>query len=69
MSTLYNDHTYNAATKVRFVCTSDTHNLTDRANFPIPYGDVLLHAGDFTQVQRAYCFIGDYIFARNAAVL
>ncbi|XP_063693485.1 UPF0046 protein C25E10.12-like [Bolinopsis microptera] len=46
---LYDDSTYNPATKVRFVCTSDTHNLTERFTKPVPYGDVLLHAGDFTQ--------------------
>ena len=32
---------------VRFVCISDTHNKTDRME--LPEGDVLLHAGDFTQ--------------------
>lgn len=34
--------------KVRFVCVSDTHNLTDKMP-PLPPGDVLLHAGDFTR--------------------
>ncbi|KAK5642970.1 hypothetical protein RI129_009137 [Pyrocoelia pectoralis] len=34
--------------KVRFVCMSDTHALTHNLNFKVPYGDVLLHAGDFT---------------------
>ncbi|XP_013381694.1 metallophosphoesterase MPPED2 [Lingula anatina] len=33
--------------KVRFVCISDTHHQTHKMN-PIPNGDVLLHAGDFT---------------------
>ena len=32
----------------RFVCISDTHNRTDRLDYPIPDGDVLIHAGDFT---------------------
>ena len=33
---------------IRFVCISDTHNKTDA--MILPKGDVLLHAGDFTQV-------------------
>eukprot|EP01120_Amphizonella_sp_Union-15-10_P010535 TRINITY_DN4235_c1_g1_i1.p1 TRINITY_DN4235_c1_g1~~TRINITY_DN4235_c1_g1_i1.p1 ORF type:complete len:281 (-),score=42.73 TRINITY_DN4235_c1_g1_i1:33-875(-) len=43
---------------VRFVCLSDTHGLLDKREFDVPPGDVLLHAGDFTntgeqrQVQR-----------------
>ncbi|XP_006819300.1 metallophosphoesterase domain-containing protein 1-like [Saccoglossus kowalevskii] len=33
----------------RFVCVSDTHSKTDhRMMPPIPDGDILLHAGDFT---------------------
>ena len=32
----------------RFVCLSDTHNMTDSLN--VPDGDVLLHAGDFSNV-------------------
>ena len=32
--------------KVRFVCVSDTHGLT--AHLEVPPGDVLIHAGDFT---------------------
>ncbi|CAG0906980.1 unnamed protein product [Cyprideis torosa] len=35
--------------KVRFVCMSDTHSLTHKIRFPIPEGDVFLHAGDFTR--------------------
>ncbi|KAI9591705.1 Metallo-dependent phosphatase-like protein, partial [Syncephalis fuscata] len=31
----------------RFVCMSDTHNNVDNT-FPVPAGDVLIHAGDFT---------------------
>jgi len=30
------------------VCISDTHGLTD--NLKLPEGDVLIHAGDFTNV-------------------
>ena len=33
---------------IRFVCISDTHNLTD--NLILPDGDILLHAGDFTNI-------------------
>eukprot|EP00128_Syssomonas_multiformis_P009588 Colp12_sorted_trinity150504_noHs@30605 len=32
---------------IRFVCISDTHTKTDQLR--VPDGDVLLHAGDFTQ--------------------
>ena len=35
--------------KIRFVCVSDTHNRTDNMS-PVPDGDVLLHAGDFTTI-------------------
>ena len=31
----------------RFVCISDTHNKTD--TLAVPNGDILIHAGDFTQ--------------------
>ncbi|RKP27380.1 Metallo-dependent phosphatase-like protein, partial [Syncephalis pseudoplumigaleata] len=31
----------------RFVCMSDTHNSVD-GEFPVPEGDVLIHAGDLT---------------------
>ncbi|XP_076351323.1 UPF0046 protein T07D4.2-like isoform X3 [Tachypleus tridentatus] len=34
---------------VRFVCMSDTHSLTSHLKFPIPPGDVFIHAGDFTR--------------------
>ena len=33
---------------VRFVCISDNHGRT----FPVPDGDVLLHAGDLTELGR-----------------
>ena len=32
---------------LRFVCLSDTHSLHDEISV-IPHGDVLIHAGDFT---------------------
>ncbi|XP_070533949.1 metallophosphoesterase MPPED2-like [Ptychodera flava] len=32
----------------RFVCVSDTHSQTHKMD-PLPDGDVLIHAGDFTQ--------------------
>jgi len=38
------------ADSVRFVLISDTHNRTDELN--LPEGDVLLHAGDFTNIGR-----------------
>ncbi|KAJ5938890.1 hypothetical protein N7466_002024 [Penicillium verhagenii] len=35
--------------KTRFVCISDTHGYTpSEAGFKLPAGDVLIHAGDFT---------------------
>ena len=33
---------------VRFVCISDTHSKHDEMTHPIPNGDILIHAGDFT---------------------
>ncbi|XP_076311521.1 metallophosphoesterase domain-containing protein 1-like isoform X1 [Tachypleus tridentatus] len=35
--------------KVRFVCMSDTHSFTSFKKWPIPSGDVFIHAGDFTK--------------------
>lgn len=35
---------------VRFVCISDTHGKMDQAFQNIPYGDVLIHAGDFSEI-------------------
>lgn len=35
--------------KVRIVCMSDTHSLTPHIKFDIPYGDIFIHAGDFTR--------------------
>lgn len=33
---------------IRMVCISDTHNRTD--NLKLPEGDILVHAGDFSNV-------------------
>ncbi|XP_043223410.1 metallophosphoesterase domain-containing protein 1-like isoform X2 [Amphibalanus amphitrite] len=38
--------------KLRFVCMSDTHSLTPHLTMPVPDGDVLIHAGDFTKCGR-----------------
>jgi 3',5'-cyclic AMP phosphodiesterase CpdA len=38
--------------KVRVVAISDTHSLTHNIKYDIPYGDILIHAGDFTQCGR-----------------
>lgn len=39
----------NSETHLRLVCISDTHNQIDE-NFELPDGDVLVHAGDFSNV-------------------
>lgn len=31
--------------EITFVCISDTHSKTYKLKYPIPPGDVLLHAG------------------------
>ena len=33
---------------VRVVCVSDTHNQTSRMDHVVPDGDILIHAGDFS---------------------
>lgn len=38
-----------ASNKVRVVCMADTHSLTHYIKFPIPDGDIFIHAGDFTR--------------------
>lgn len=43
--------------KVRFVCISDTHEKLEEVLPMVPNGDVLLHAGDFTN----YGDIGEVI--------
>ena len=35
---------------IRFVCISNTHSFTESLGTKIPGGDVLIHAGDFTNV-------------------
>ena len=37
---------------MRIVCISDTHGLHDRMSAPIPDGDILIHAGDGTNIGR-----------------
>jgi len=34
--------------KVRVVCMSDTHSKTHLMKYEIPFGDIFIHAGDFT---------------------
>lgn len=34
--------------QVRVVCMSDTHSTTHRMKYEIPFGDIFIHAGDFT---------------------
>ena len=38
---------FNSKDHVRVVCVSDTHNQTSNIN--IPDGDILIHAGDFSE--------------------
>uniref|UniRef100_A0A8C5Q9D6 Metallophosphoesterase MPPED2 n=1 Tax=Leptobrachium leishanense TaxID=445787 RepID=A0A8C5Q9D6_9ANUR len=40
--------TQKPAGHTRFVCVSDTHSRTD--GIQMPYGDILLHTGDFTEL-------------------
>lgn len=35
--------------KIRIVCMSDTHSLTNHIKFPITPGDIFVHAGDFSK--------------------
>lgn len=37
---------------VRYVCISDTHGLHEALEKPLPYGDVLIHAGDATHLGK-----------------
>lgn len=41
--------------KIRLVCISDTHSQTDRMTHPVPAGDILIHAGDFTNTGTETC--------------
>lgn len=34
--------------QVRVVCMSDTHSKTHLMKYEIPFGDIFIHAGDFT---------------------
>lgn len=49
----------------RFVCISDTHSRTD--TIQMPYGDILIHAGDFTElglpseVKKFNDWLGQYL--------
>lgn len=53
----------------RFVCVSDTHSRTDPIQ--MPYGDVLIHAGDFTElglpseVKKFNEWLGEYSITNN----
>lgn len=53
--------------KIRFVCISDTHEKLEEILPMIPDGDVLIHAGDFTnygdigEVIKFNAEIGEYI--------
>ena len=38
---------FNSKDHIRVVCVSDTHNQTSNIN--IPDGDILIHAGDFSE--------------------
>lgn len=52
----------------RFVCISDTHSRTD--SIQMPYGDVFIHAGDFTElglpseVKKFNDWLGQHLFGR-----
>lgn len=52
----------------RFVCVSDTHSRTD--SIQMPYGDVFIHAGDFTElglpseVKKFNDWLGQNLFGR-----
>ena len=57
---------------IRFVCISDTHNLTE--GMRLPPGDVLLHCGDFTmiaspeQVTHFDTFLGSLPYAYKIVI-
>lgn len=56
----------------RFVCVSDTHSRTD--GIQMPYGDVLLHMGDFTElglpseVKKFNDWLGTELFLRRTFI-
>jgi len=41
---------FTSSPTIRFVCLSDTHGHTNDFEFEIPDGDVLIHAGDFSDI-------------------
>ena len=57
---------------VRFVCLSDTHNMTD--GLQVPSGDVLLHCGDFSkrgtpeQVRHFAAFLASLHFREKVVI-
>ena len=61
-------HTPMSEDNVRFVCLSDTHNVSGVTPAIVPDGDVLLHAGDFSQfggpcdVEEFNAFLGKLLF-------
>ena len=49
-TTLLHSTSWNKQTHVRVVCISDTHGKHRKMTQTIPEGDILIHAGDFTNV-------------------
>ena len=60
-------HTPVYSDRVRFVCISDTHAQAEKIRKDLPPGDVLVHAGDFTntgtpnEVTEFNTFLGGYM--------
>lgn len=52
------DSAKTSARSVTIVCLSDTHELHREVD--VPYGDVLIHAGDFTMMSRSQSAISDF---------
>ncbi|XP_058793262.1 metallophosphoesterase domain-containing protein 1 isoform X2 [Phymastichus coffea] len=55
--------------KLRIVCMSDTHSLTQYIKFNIPDGDVFIHAGDFTKRGRLQEFFADNLPHKHKIVI
>lgn len=59
---------------MRIVCISDSHLIHDEMAVPIPDGDLLIHAGDFTfngtldQVRRGLDWFSKYPHPRKIAI-
>lgn len=59
---------------VRFVCISDTHGWHEKLSCPLPDGDVLLHAGDFSncgklaEVERFGRWLASQPFQRKIVI-